>query len=270
MGMPWEPHLLSDMDNPKLPDFKLYIFLNTVKVSPQQRAAIHARLQRNKATAVWVYATGYIDTRCDVANMSALTGIRLAEDNSAGELHVDVTNRSHPITRGLRAGLAYGTDERVKEIIRYYDHQIYLKDPRDPGLNRDLPGFRVSPRFYAQDPQATILGTLGAGLNKPGLVVKQVSGWRSIFSGAPILPSSLLRGIAREAGVHVYSDADDVVTANRNFLCLYAPKGGKRTVRLPQRATVIDLIDGRTIARNVTEFELALAANTSVLLKLEK
>jgi hypothetical protein len=270
MGMPWEPHLLSDMDNPKLPDFKLYIFLNTVKVSPRQRAAIHARLQRNKATAVWVYATGYIDTRCDVANMSALTGIRLAEDASAGELHVDVTNRDHPITRGLRAGLAYGTDERVKEIIRYYDHQIYLKDPRDPGLNRDLPGFRVSPRFYAQDPQATILGTLGAGLNKPGLVVKQVSGWRSVFSGAPILPSSLLRGIAREAGVHVYSDADDVVTANRNFLCLYAPKGGKRTVRLPQRATVVDLIDGRTIARNVTEFELAMAANTSVLLKLEK
>ena len=45
MGMPWEPHLLSDMDNPKLKDFKLYIFLNTIKVSPQQRAAIHARLQ---------------------------------------------------------------------------------------------------------------------------------------------------------------------------------------------------------------------------------
>ena len=41
-------------------------------------------------------------------------------------------------------------------------------------------------------------------------------------------------------------------------------------MRLPQRATVIDLIDGRTIARNVTEFELAMAANTSVLLKLEK
>jgi hypothetical protein len=270
MGMPWEPHLLSDMDNPKLKDFKLYIFLNTVKVSPRQRAAIQSLLNRNKATAVWVYATGYIDARCDVANMSALTGIRLAEDMTAGELHVEVTNRDHPITRGLRSGLAYGTDERVKEIISLYDHQIYLKDPRDPGLNRDLPGFRVSPRFYSQDPQATVLGTLGAGVNKPGLVVKQVGGWRSIFSGAPILPSSLLRGIAREARVHIYSDADDVVTANGSFLCIYAPKGGKRTVRLPQRATIVDLIDGKTIARDVLEFELAIAANTSVLLKLDK
>ena len=119
MGMPWEPHLLSDMDNPKLKDFKLYVFLNTIKVTPRQRAAIHARLQRNKATAVWVYATGYIDSRCDVANASALTSIQLAEDLRPGELHVDVTNRDHPITRGLRAGLAYGTDERVPEIIPY-------------------------------------------------------------------------------------------------------------------------------------------------------
>jgi hypothetical protein len=270
MGMPWEPHLLSDMDNPQLKDFKLYIFLNTIKVSPQQRAAIHARLKRNQATAVWVYATGYIDTRCDVANMSALTGIQLAEDMRAGELHVDVTNRDHPMTRGLRTGLAYGTDERVPEIVRYYDHQVYLKDPRDPGLNRDLPGFRISPRFYARDPQATVLGMLASGLNKPGLVVKQAGGWRSVFSSAPILPSALLRGIARAAGVHIYSDADDVVTANRNFLCIYAPKGGSRTVRLPQRATVVDLIAGRVIARNVTEFALALAENTSALLKLEK
>jgi hypothetical protein len=270
MGMPWEPHLLSDMDNSDLRDFKVYIFLNTIRVSAEQRRAIHERLRRNGATAVWVYATGYIDELADVANMSALTGIRLAEDMRPGELHVDITNRGHLITRGLPEGLAYGTDERVEEIIRYYDHQVYLKDPRDPGLHRDLPGFSVSPRFYADDPEATVLGTMGAGLGRPGLVVKEVDGFRSIFSGAPILPSSLLRGIARSAGVHIFSDADDVVTANRHFLSIYAPKGGTRTVRLPERATVVDLIDQRTIAREVTEFDLEMEENTAVLLKLER
>ena len=34
---PWEPQLLSDIENPKLPDYKLYIFLNTFHVTPQQR-----------------------------------------------------------------------------------------------------------------------------------------------------------------------------------------------------------------------------------------
>jgi hypothetical protein len=269
MGMPWEPHLLSDMDNPELNDFKVYVFLNTIRVSPEQREAIHRRLRRNHATAVWVYATGYIDDAADVANMSALTGIRLAEDMSLGELHVDITNFDHPITAGLPERVAYGTDERVDEIIRYYDHQIYLKDPRDPSLQRDLPGFRVSPRFYADDPDVTVLGRMGAGVDHPGLVIKEVEGFTSIFSGAPILPSALLRGIAREAGVHIYSDADDVVTANRTFLSLYAPSGGTRTVRLPEPATVVDVLEDRVLARDVTEFQLDLAENTAVLLRLE-
>jgi len=34
----------------------------------------------------------------------------------------------------------------VDNIKRWYDHQIYLKDPRDPGLKRDLPSFRIAPR----------------------------------------------------------------------------------------------------------------------------
>lgn len=269
MGAPWEPHLLSDIDDPHLKDFKVYIFLNTIKVSAQQRAAIHARLRRNGATALWVYATGYIDRACDVGNISALTGIKLAEDMSFGELHVDITRRDHLITRGLPPGLAYGTDERVDDIIRYYDHRVYLKDPRDPGLERDLPGFRISPRFYADDPDATVLGMVRAGIDKPGLVVKEQDGWTSIYSAAPIVPSALLRGIARQAGVHIYSDADDVVCANRHFLSLYAPRGGVRSVHLPQRATVIDALTGAVVAESVSRFRLELPEHTTVLYRLQ-
>jgi len=270
MGMPWEPHLLSNIDNPGLKDYKLYIFLNTLRVTPDERAAIHARLRRNRATALWIYAPGYINAACDVANISMLTGIRMAETMTPGELHIDVTNREHPITRNLPRGLAYGTDVRVEDIIRSYDHRIYLKDPRDPGLFRDLPGFRVSPRFYADDPEATVLGMLGAGINKPGLVVKARDGWTSIYSGAPIVPSSLLRGIAREAGVHIYSDADDVVVGNDRFLGLYAPKGGTRTVRLPWPATVVDALEGKTLAEQTAAFDLELPRNSSVLLELKR
>lgn len=270
MGMPWEPHLLSDMDNPDLKDFKVYIFLNTIRVTPEQREAIHERLRRNNATAVWVYATGYIDEEADVENMSALTGIRLGEDRRWGELHVDISNFDHPITDGLPEGLAYGTDERVEEIIPYYDNQVYMKDPRDSPLERDLPGFNISPRFYSRDTDATVLGMMSDGVDGPGLVVKEADGFTSIFSGATALPSSLLRGIAREAGVHIYSEADDVVTANRNFLSVYAPSGGTRTIRLQERATVVDLLEGNTVATDVTEFELEVDEHTTVLYRLDR
>lgn len=293
IGAPWEPYILSDIANPKLRDFKLYIFLNTFRVTPEQRAAIHARLKRNNATALWIYAPGYItEDKLSTAAMRDLTGINLVEDLPMGELHVDITNREHPMTSALPAGHAYGTDVNVADIIRYYDHQLYLKDPRDPGAQRDLPGFRIGPRFYVNDPEATVLGRLAGivqedptqvgrrgrrggpaapRIHQPGLVVKPQNGWTSVYSAAPVVSHEVLRGIAKAAGCHIYSDAGDVVYANRDFLVIYGPKGGTRTVRLPQKSRVLDLVEEKTIASEAADqFELALEPNTAVLLKLER
>jgi hypothetical protein len=258
------------MDNPKLRDFKVYIFLNTFRVTPEQRAAIHARLKRNGATAVWVYAPGYIAAeKLSVDDMRALTGIQIAESGTMGELRVDIRSYDHAFTRGLNPGFAYGTDVNVENISRWYDHQFYLKDPRDPGLLRSLPGFSIGPRFYAKDPEATVLGTL-AGVDEPGLVVKKQDGWTSVYSSAPILPSELIRGIAQAAGGHIYSDANDIVYASRKVLAIYAPGGGTRTVRLPAKAArVVDLLNGRVVAEGATEFPLTLEANDAILLSLE-
>lgn len=271
LGAPWEPHLITDMDNPKLKDFKVYIFLNTFRVTDEQREAIHNRLKRNGATAVWVYAPGYIgDERLSVDYMKELTGIELAEDSTTGELRVEISSYDHPYTRGLPEGFVYGTDVDVESIIRWYDHQIYLKDPRDPSLRRDLPGFRISPRFYSNDADAKVLGQLSE-VDEPGLVVKQQpGGWTSVYSSAPILPAALLRNILRAAGGHIYSDANDVVYANKNFLCIYAPKGGSRTVHLPERARVVDLLENRVLTEGASEFEMAVPPNSTLLLGLEK
>lgn len=268
IGAPWEAQLLTDMGNPGLKNYKLYIFLNVFHVTPEQRAAIHARLRQNHATAVWVYAPGYIGDKLSVANMRELTGIRLSESDSSGELHVDITSYDHPYTKGLPERFAYGTDVNVANIIRWYDHQVYLKDPRDPGLRRDLPGFRINPRFWSDDPDAKVLGSL-SDLNKPGLVVKKMPGWTSVYSSAPILPAALLRNIARAAGCQIYSDAGDVVYANRNFLAVYAPSGGTRTIHLPRRSKVVDLLNNRTIAEETAEFPLTLTPNSTALLELE-
>jgi len=270
VGAPWDAQLLSDMGNPKLRDYKLYVFLNTWHVTPEERDAIHARLKRNNATAVWVYAPGYIAERAATSNMRALTGIRLAETDYVhpGELHVDITSYDHAYTKGLSRGFAYGTDVNVENIKRWYDHQIYLKDPRDPSLRRDLPGFRVYPQFYCDDPEATVLGKL-AGVEKPGLVVKKQPGWTSVYSAAPILPASLLRNIARASGVHIYSDAGDVVYADRNYVAIYAPGGGTRVVRLPRKSRVTDALEARVIVDAAQEFKLDMSANSTVILRVE-
>jgi hypothetical protein len=268
MGTPFDMIRLRDFENQSLPDYKCYIMLNTFCVTPEQRAATQAKFKRNHATAVWVYAPGCIDQNLSVENMRALTGIRLAESDSPGELRVEITARDHPYTRSLPTGLAYGTDVNVESIKPWFDHRLYLKDPTDSTLRRDLPGFRISPRFWGDDPEAKVLGRL-AGLNRPGLLVKEQEGWTSVYSSAPILPAALLRNIARAAGCHIYSEADDVVYASGNSLAIYSPSGGARTIRLPRPARVVDLITKRTLSEGKKEFSLTMPANTAKLLALQ-
>ena len=67
----------------------------------------------------------------------------------------------------------------------------------------------------------------------------------------------------------VYSDAGDNVYANRNFLGLYSPNGGSRTLRLPGKSRVVDLLENKVLADGVTEMPLNLARNQSVLFKVE-
>lgn len=270
IGAPWEPYLLTDIANPALKDFKVYVFLNTFRVTDKQKKEIHKKLEKNGATAIWVYAPGYIqDNGLSVKKMSELTGISLKEDNSSGELRVGITNFDHAYTKGLRSGFVYGTDVDRDSIIRYYDHQIYLKDPRDPSLATDLPGFNISPRFYSDDAQATVLGNL-AGVEKPGLVVKkQPTGWTSVYSSAPILPAALLRNIIRQAGGHIYSNSNDVISANTSSLSIYSPNGGMRTIKLPKKLKVTDLLENRVLADGAIEFPVTMEKNGSKLFLLE-
>jgi hypothetical protein len=268
MGTPLAMIRLKDFDDKSLPDYKCYIMLNTFYVTPEQRVAVQAKFKRNHATAVWVYAPGYIGRKLSVENMRILTGIRLAESDSPGELRVQITSQDHPYTQSLPAGLAYGTDVNLDSIRPWFDHHLYLKDPSDSTLRRDLPGFSISPRFWGDDPGAKVLGRL-AGLERPGLLVKEQEGWTSVYSSAPILPAALLRNIARAAGCHIYSDANDVVYANRNFLTIYSPSGGTRTIRLPRTARVVDLMEGGTLSEGKTEFSLTMPPNTARLLALE-
>jgi hypothetical protein len=165
--------------------------------------------------------------------------------------------------------VASGTDVDVSNIRRWYDHQLYLKDPRDPSLQRDLPGFSINPRFWSDDPKAKVLGML-AGVNQPGLVVKKVGNWTSIYSSAPILPAALLRNIAQAAGCHIYSDGGDVVYAGGDFLGIYSPQGGRRTFRLPNHSDVFDLLDSRILAKNRDKFDVTMEPNTTLLLQIRR
>ena len=88
----------------------------------------------------------------------------------------------------------------------------------------------------------------------------------SVWLASPGIPAAVLRGIARHAGVHLYSEAGDVLHASASLLNVHTVAGGARKFKLPRTVAIVrDLYDDRVLARNAAEFEDVLEPNSSRL-----
>ena len=219
-------------------DYKLYIFLNTFYLSKDEREVINDRVKRNGNTILWIYASGFIDEYgASVENVSDLTGINMGVDMDKWGLNVAITNFDHPITSSLPTETWFGTD------------------------------YHIGPIFYVDDPEAVTLGKLvyNQGRFKPGFAVKEFEDWTSIWVGAPVVPAKILRNISRYAGVHLYSESGDILSANKNFISLTTIRSEYKSFKLPRKTSVYDVFNNRVVCENVTEFTDYVPANTTKL-----
>lgn len=219
IGAPVGHYLSSDL--PRLNRHKLFLVMTSFAPSAEQRRAVEA-LKGDGHVLVFCYAPGlYRDGQIDEAAMAEFAGIKLRLSREPQALKVALQG-DDPLVKGL-AETSYGVDHRTEPIC------------------------------FADDPAATVLGTLPGG--QPGLVVKRYQDWTAVHTAAPMLPTALLRRLAQEAGAHCYNDTPDVVWASRDLLAVCVKEAGRRTIRLPDPRTVSDLYTGQEIAAHVTSFE---------------
>jgi hypothetical protein len=232
LGAPFDTYLLHDLIDGRVRDYRMNVLLDASWLPAPRAAALGRQLQRSGKTALWVYAPGFIRDGFGVEGMHEVTGFRLARDDNAWGPLVHITDFTHEITRELDQDLFWGTNAPL------------------------------GPLFRVDDPEATVLGeaVYSRGRCAPGFAVKQFPQWRSVYCAAPNLPASVLRGVARFAGVHLYDDQGDLVYACRQLLGVHTVRGGPRVLRLPSRVEVAyDLIAGKTIAEDTAEIALELA-----------
>ena len=216
-GAPFDAYLLEDLDNPAMPDYKLYLFVNTFEFTPEKMKMIHAKLARNKAVAFWSYAPGLIHgERFSVENMKKLTSIAFGMEK--GPVHVSLT------------------PGRISHILT-----------RNSGKHKVYP---VGPFLYVKDPAALILGTAGG---KGALAVKKTPQWTSVYSLMP-LNREMLSSLYKFAGVHIYLETQDVFFANRSYLMLHTSTPGSKTFHLKQPSDVTEVYTGKVLGRNVRSF----------------
>ena len=223
LGAPVGHYLVTDL--PRIADRKLFIIATSFAPTAEDRRALDA-LKRDGHVLLFLYAPGlYRNGRLDEGAMADLTGINLRLSTDPAPLRVTLTG-GHSLTDGLQ-GLTYGENHETFPIV------------------------------YADDPDATLLGTLADG--RAGLVVKKHDGWTALHSTVPMLPAALLRNIARAAGVHLYISTEDVVYASRGLLAVSVKEPGRRTIRLPRRANVRDLYTGADVATDAESFDADFA-----------
>jgi hypothetical protein len=238
MGTPFDLVTLRDME--LLPRRKLWIFPNLFNASPSQIDAIHARLREDEAMGLFVYAPGYISGQ---DAMRRLTGMRIVADERRRPVNA-LVSRDGPL---VDADVVYGTSSPV--------------GPASFGAGE------ISPTFHVDDDQAEVLG-LDTSSNLPALCRKEMAGWNSVYSAAPCIAPAVLRALAKRAGVHLYVDEDAVVYANQSLLSITVVEPGRRTIRLPRRATIEDGFTGEVLASDAEQVAVEFAERESKLLLL--
>ncbi len=203
IGTPSEVFLLDDLG--RIPASKVYLFINCADLTDTDRANIKA-LKRNGNILVFTYAAGLgridanMDVSEDIAAMSELLGIKM-------EI----------------------TEEPLRPKVRLLEQHPLRNEPNFP--ERFGYDTASSPSFHCIEPDVQVIARYD-DLDRPAIVMKTFADHTVVWSAATI-PPALLRGLARRAGVHIYSDGDDALFAGHNIITLHAANPGAKTIVLP-------------------------------------
>ncbi len=242
MGLPYDEYLLDDIE--AVPDYKLYIFAAVCHLTDAQRDAIRRKLQKNNATALWMYGSGYIDPDAEVV---------MSPDNMSTLVGFDVKMQNDVIRDGIFR--AYGESELAKKLKprhRYGKYECRMDDGNLSG-REDNPQPYLFPRFTVDCDESEIVGKFAID-GETAVAARCVDGFTSIFCGSKFLPADFLRAVAEVAGCHVYSRSEDVLYVSENYITFHASTSGRKVVTLPRSASPVELYDGREYGENVREF----------------
>ena len=263
-GIPFDIITERELGNSNLPEYKLYIFPQLFYCNDSTRSRIHDALRKTKATALWVFAPGYVAPGgLSLEAMNDLTGFSFTKEDKEAFQLIEVISSTHPLLQDFNlAGSIMGF-----EIGKGNDNKVDICQA--PGEFRI--GGRNSvagPTFWVEDPECTVLGNL-AGTTRPGLAIKQLPEWTSIYSAAIPTSTLLMRRIAEQAGVHIYNTTDDVFMANHQFICVTTRDGmGPRKISLPGRYDIREVFSNQVVGQDTDHFEFLLQPRSTVYFQL--
>lgn len=243
IGAPVDQYYHNDMADPDMPSYKLYVFINTFVLSPEEREIIRRKLKKDGAVAVWLYAPGliepYAEQKISTDHMEALTGMKFAMVNERFDGVFRFDGEEHPVSEGIDRRVTYGKFDRNRTMAL----------PPGPEARWDT---YLYPLFWADDPEAKHLGHFVTS-GYPSVSVKECDGFTSVFYGSKSIKCDVLRKLAEFAGCHIYCDADEVIYAGPNYITFHASSTGQKRLTFPKNVSPYEVYEEKFYGHGVTE-----------------
>jgi hypothetical protein len=198
MGAPFDSLYRFDLNAADPRRYQLLFMVNLFTMDAAEAERIKSMMEGSGVTVVWYYAPGYIaPDRFHLEQMEHLTGFRFEILREPGPMQIRV-EKTDDI-----AATVFGTSKPQK------------------------------PRFVVLDTDVQVLGRW-IDNGRPAFVRKGQKGWTSVYVGAAPLTAEVLRWIARDAGVALWSDRTDIVYGTRDAVTVIATASGERTLTFPR------------------------------------
>ena len=254
-GVPVRTYLLQDLALDNFPEHRVFYFPNLYKFDDQRLSLLRKKVFKDGNVVVWGPGSGISDGHVvGPASAAKLTGFDFEFLNVNHPHRVAVTDFSNPITAGLDADTVFGSPLS-------YGPLLFPKDGTQLGLAwtkqaRNYSGLSVKP-----------MGKGARGDNPAGAKLGE-GDWASVFVTATPIPTDLWRNFARYAGAHVYLENNDVILADSSIVAIHSIQSGARTIRLPGRFDVVDLVSGKPVGESIDRIRIQIEAPQTRVFRL--
>lgn len=232
---------MEDLMNPKLPDYSMYVFLNSWYLSSEQRRFIKENLQKNGKTIVWVGPAGYMDeTGASLSRVSDIVGMKFAQNATFRRLLVESRETAaEPFSRLL---------------------------PRQGTAWQDLFGLNIK----VEDKNAVPIGWYLGG-NEVANAIKRNKDYTVAFVATPGgLGPDLLNAICRYSNIPTEADFGNGVVFKNDILTLHGVAGGQARIRFQKPVKLVNLLEKQDDISDTKEFVVDLKPGDTKLYKVSE
>jgi len=238
-GAPFDMIFLDQIEN--LPPYRVYVFCNTWRYTPEQIRMIRKKVLTNGQCAVFLWADGLIsdDGSFSAKTVSKLTGMKIQMSRKYKNWHMKATNG----VPGLIAGTELGTLAKAN----------YGKAARGAAEWEYEPSFKIEKGEGVVPLAHRVDGSISAAMRRD-------ANYTVIYSTSGNLTPPIFKLALKNASAFRYTDSSALLMMNRSYLALHTDKDETIKLKLPVAQRLVNLFTGEVLPKN-TVFEIPVRKN---------